>query len=213
VSISAAPNGDLHFNSLVHRPRWLVPMGDGVYRDKDGPDRVAFRPLNGRMALYDPYGDKAWERIGYFDSPAWDLLIVGLTLIAALATLVGAAVRLFARRASRSFESHAAAASTAGAAAWLAGFGLFGAVLFQSLTATDPNEIMWWYPQPALVGACWVFALAAVLTLAALPGLAVVGRPSDWPAWRKGAHAIVLLVFLACATTLWRLSFIGFSGW
>jgi len=213
VSVSAAPNGDLRVNSLLYRSRWLVPLGNGVYRDKDGSDRVAFRPLKGRMALFDPYRDVAWERIGYFDGPAWDLLIIGLTLVAAVAALIGAALRLFARRADAGFERYEAAASAAAAVAWLVGFGLFAAMLVKGLTATDTSEIMWWYPPPALIWACWAFAAATLLTLAALPGLAVVGRPNGWPAWRKGGHAAALLIFLACAATLWRLGFVGFSGW
>ena len=210
VSVSAAPNGDLRFSSLLGGARGYVPLGDGVYRDKTSSERVAFRQLNGRMALFEPYHVLASERIGFFDSPAWDLLIIALTLVAAAAT---AGLRLVTRRADAGFERYAVAASAASAAAWLVGFGLFGAMLFKGLTATDAVEIMWWYPPPALIWACWIFAAAAVLTLVALPGLAVVGRPNGWPAWRKGVHVVVLSIFLACAATLWRLGFTGFSGW
>jgi CubicO group peptidase (beta-lactamase class C family) len=213
VSVSAAPNGDLRIGSFVGGSRAYVPLGDGVYRDKTSSERVAFRRLNGRMAFFDPYRVMAAEPIGYFDSPGWDLVIIGLTLLAATAVVIGAGLRLFARRAEAGFERYAVAASTASAAAWLAGFGLFGAMLVKALTATDIVEIMWWYPPATLIWACWAFAAAAALTLAALPGLAVVGRPNGWPAWRKGAHAVTLLIFLACAATLWRLRFVGFSGW
>ena len=213
VSVSASPNGDLRIGSLVSGSRWFVPLGDGVYRDRNGSERIAFRPLNGRTALYDPYRVMPSERIGFLGSPAWDLLVIGLAVFAAAAALAGAARRTLARRPDRGFERYAATALAIAAATWPVGFGLFGAMLVRGLTATDVVEIMWWYPPPALIWACWTFAAAAALTLAALPGLAVAGRPNGWPAWRKGGHAVVLLIFLACAATLWRLGFIGFSGW
>jgi len=213
VSVSAAPNGDLRFGSLVGGSRAFAPLGNGVYRDKTNSERVAFRPLNGRMALFDPYRVVASERIGYFDSPAWDLLIIALTLVAAAAAVVHAGLGLIARRADAGFERYAVAASAASATAWLVGFGLFGAMLVKGLTATDAVEIMWWYPPSVLIWACWTFAVAVLLTFVALPSLAVLGRPDGWCGWRKGVHAAVLLIFVACAATLWRLGFIGFSGW
>jgi len=213
VSVSATPNGDLRFSSLLGGVQQFAPLGNGVYRDTASSARVAFRPLNGGMGLFDPYHVVAAERIGYFDSPAWDLLIIGLTLAAAAATVARAGLRLTTRVAGAGFERYAVAASTTSAMAWLVGFGLFGAMLVRGLTATDAVEIMWWYPPPVLIWACWTFAAAAVLTLAALPGLAVIGRSNGWGFWRKGAHVVMLTIFVACAATLSRLGFIGFSGW
>ena len=39
IAVSAAPNGDLQIGSFLDKPRLLVPMGDGVYRDIDRPER------------------------------------------------------------------------------------------------------------------------------------------------------------------------------
>jgi hypothetical protein len=211
--MTAAPNGDLHLTSLVQNPHWFVPLGHGVYREKDGPSRIAFRPMAGRMAIYDPYAAKAWEPIGYFDTPAWILLACGLTLAMAVAVLIGAIRRAFGRRRDSGLEAYASAMLAAGAVAWLAGFAAFGAVLAKAFSSPVPEELMWWYPPQALVWSCWLFAAGAVLALAATPGLAVVGRRNGWSVWRKGVHAVELAIFLACALTLWRLGFTGFSGW
>jgi CubicO group peptidase (beta-lactamase class C family) len=213
ISVSAAPNGDLQVRSVLDEPRVLVPMGDGVYRDIKGPERIAFRPLNGQTGLYEPYLHTASERVGYFESPGWAILIIAFTLFAAVVTLGGAIRRIVARRPEEGFEIYATRVVAASAAAWLAGFALLAAFLAKGLTSSNVGEIMWWYPSAALICSCWAFAAAAVFTLASLPSLAVVSRSNDWSIWRRGAHALEVLIFMACAATFWRLGFIGFSGW
>jgi CubicO group peptidase (beta-lactamase class C family) len=213
ISVSAAPNGDLQIRSILDKPRLLMPMGGGVYRDVKGPEQIAFRPLNGQIGLYEPYLHTAWERVGYFESPDWAILVVALTLVAALAALGGAIRRIVARRSDKGFEIYAARIVAASAIAWLAGFALFAMFLAKALTASNIVEIMWWYPSTALVCSCWAFAAAAALTLASVPSLAIVSRSNDWSIRRRGAHALEVLIFIACAATFWRLGFIGFSGW
>jgi CubicO group peptidase (beta-lactamase class C family) len=213
TSVSAAPNGDLQVRSLLGEPRLLVPMGDGVYRDGKGPERIAFRPLNGQIGLYEPYLHTALERVGYIESPGWAILVIALTLVAAVVAMGGAIRRILARRPDEGFEIYAAIVVAASAVAWLAGFALFATFLAKGLTASHIEEIMWWYPSAALICSCWAFAAAAALTLASIPSLAVVARSNDWSIWRRGAHTLEVLIFIACAATFWRLGFIGFSGW
>jgi CubicO group peptidase (beta-lactamase class C family) len=213
ISVSAAPNGDLQVRSFLNESRLLVSMGGGVYRDSKGPERIAFRPLNGQIGLYEPYLFTAWERVGYFESPGWAILIIALTLSTAIVAMGGAIRRIVARRPEEGFEVYAAIVVVASAFAWLAGFALFATFLAKALTSSNLGEIMWWYPSAALIGSCWAFAAAAALTLASVPSLAVVARSNDWSIWRRGAHTLEVLIFIACAATFWRLGFIGFSGW
>jgi CubicO group peptidase (beta-lactamase class C family) len=213
ISVSAAPNGDLEIRSLLATPRSLVPLGEGVYRDRNGPERIAFRALNGQIGLHEPYLDTAWERVGYLETAGVTMGMIVLALLAALFAVGAGIYRMIARRSDAGFERYAAVAVTASAAAWLTGFALLAAFLVKALTASNIREIIWWYPSTAFVWACWVFAAAALLTLASLPSLAVVVRSSPWSRRRRGAHALELLLFTACAVTLWRLGFIGFSGW
>ncbi len=211
--IGALANGDLSMSSALGRPRELVPLGGGVYRNRDGSTRVAFRPLNGRTALFEPYADRALEPIGYFQSPGWDLTIVGVTSVAALAALVSAVLRRMNLGEKPRLARVVGACLGLAAAAWLIGFGLFAATLAKSLTATDVEEIMFWYPPASLVAACWTFAAAAAFSVGALPGLALVARPQGWTVWRRASFALTLAIFLACALTLWGLGLLGFSGW
>jgi CubicO group peptidase (beta-lactamase class C family) len=213
ISVSAAPNGDLQVRSFLNESRLLVSMGGGVYRDSKGPERIAFRPLNGQIGLYEPYLFTAWEKVGYFESPGWAILIIALTLSTAIVAMGGAIRRIVARRPEEGFEVYAAIVVVASAFAWLAGFALFATFLAKALTSSNLGEIMWWYPSAALIGSCWAFAAAAALTLASVPSLAVVARSNDWSIWRRGAHTLEVLIFIACAATFWRLGFIGFSGW
>jgi CubicO group peptidase (beta-lactamase class C family) len=213
ISVSAAPNGDLQVRSFLNEPRLLVPMGGGVYRDSKGPEQIAFRPLNGQIGLYEPYLFTAWERVGYFESPGWAILIIALTLFTAIVAMGGVIRRIVARRPEKGFEVYAAIVVVASAFAWLAGFALFATFLAKALTSSNLGEIMWWYPSAALICSCWAFAAASALAVASLSSLAVVARSNDWSIWRRGAHTFEVLIFIACAATFWRLGFIGFSGW
>jgi CubicO group peptidase (beta-lactamase class C family) len=213
ISVVAEPNGDLQMRSFVSGSRLLVPMGGGVYRDRNGPERIAFRPLGGQIGLYEPYSDTAWGRVGFFQRAGTAMLLIALTLFVAIFSVGGAIYRIIAARSEAGFENYAVKIVTASAAAWLAGFALFFAFLAKGLTASNIREIIWWYPSAALVCACWAFAGAATLTFASVPSLAVATRSNGWSIWRRGAHTLEVLIFVACATLFWRLGFVGFSGW
>jgi CubicO group peptidase (beta-lactamase class C family) len=213
ISVVAQPNGDLQIRSFVNDSRSLVPMGGGVYRDRNGPDRIAFRPLNGQIGLYEPYLQTVWERVGFFDRASTTLWVIALTFLAAVLFISGAVYRVFAPRLNAGFESYATKIVIAAAAAWMAGFVFFLSFLAKGLMASNIQEIIWWYPSIPLICACWVFAGAATLTLASVPSLAVLARSNGWSRWRKSSHAIGLLIFVSCAAIFWRLGFIGFWGW
>ena len=213
ASVTAAANGDLLLNPAFGEPTRLVPLGHGVYRDAAGPDRIAFRPLDGATALYDPYNETAWERVGYFEGAEWAKLIIALTALASFLVVIGGVRRIVARTSETSFERFAATVVDASAVAWLAGFGLFAAFIGRALSGAVLAESMFWYPSQALILACWAFAAAAALTVASLPGLVAVARTKNWSVLRKARHLFTLIVFVACAATFWHLGFLGFSGW
>jgi CubicO group peptidase (beta-lactamase class C family) len=213
ISVSSAPNGDLQIRSFLNKPRSLVPMGGGVYRDRGGPEKIAFRVPERKVALYEPYADTAWERVGYFESAQMALCIIALTFLASVLGFVGAIYRIVAPRAEAGFEIYAGRAIDASSMAWLTGFVFLIAFVVKALTASNIGEIIWWYPSTAIICACWAFAIALTLTAASVPSVAVVIRTNGWPMWRKIAHAIEVALFLACGATFWRLGFIGFSGW
>jgi CubicO group peptidase (beta-lactamase class C family) len=212
-TVTAKANGDIEIGSLLGSTRRYVPLGQGVYRDAGGAERIAFRPLGGNVGLYQPYRDVAWQRIGLFATPEWAILVMLLTIGASVAGLWLGLRELIGRRAAQRFERYATWSLTGAALTWLVGFVCFIAVLLKGLGADDINEIMWWYPPVALIAACWTFAVAAALTLAALPGIAAVGRANGWSRWRRGLHGVVTAAFLLCAWQLWQMSFLGFSGW
>ena len=133
--------------------------------------------------------------------------------MAALIAIAGAVRRRIGVQEEPRLAPVAVASLGLAGAAWLLGFGLFVAALSESLTSTQPEEIMFRYPPAALVAACWSFAAAAALTLVASPGLALAVRPHRWSVWRRMSFALIVTTFLACAATLWGLGFLGYSGW
>ena len=94
--VTAAENGDLIIPGP--EPERMEPLGDGVYRSTNGPSRIAFRDVEGRMRMYDFAGLAPMERIGFLQSPAWLGLIAGLGAIVALWGVIAGARRIFARK-------------------------------------------------------------------------------------------------------------------
>jgi hypothetical protein len=213
ASVVAQPNGDLRVLTLLRPPRLLVPMGGGVYRDGIGPDRIAFRPLNGKIGMYEPFADTAWERLGFLASPNLELWTIALTLMAAVLCIGSAFRRIRELRRDTGARHYTTAIVTLAAVAWLAGFIFLASFFAKGLTSPNTGEIAWWYPSTALVCACWIFAAAAALTLASVPSLVIVMRINDWSVWRKILHVSSVSAFLACSATFVHLGFIGFSGW
>ena len=213
ASVTAQPNGDLLVRSFLGDPRLLLPLGGGIYRDNNQPDRVAFRPLNGKIAMYEPYNFTAWERVPAWESTRVVMGVVALTVTLATLHIAAAIYRRREPRQAKGFDRYAVRMTTAAAVAWASGFLLLSGFLAKGLTAANVREIIWWYPPITLIYACWTFAVAAALSLALIPTLAVVVRSKGWSGWRKGLQAFEVLIFAACTAAFWKLGFLGFSGW
>lgn len=201
--VTAAENGDIVIGAGPMTERF-EPLGDGVYRARDGADRIAFREVDGRMRLYESFGAAPAERIGFFDSPNWLAAIAALGLFVALWGVFAGAQRLLARRATR-----ASLLFDGVCLAWVIAFALFAAAV---APWTDQAAAVFGYPGPLFPIACWAIAAAAALTAAAFLAALLVWRPRDW-SWLRWARAgAAVAVFGALSLTLWRFGFLGYSG-
>lgn len=221
ISVNAAENGDLLFapghasspGSGLGGDSRLVPLGKGMYRDAFSDNRVLFQPIDARMRIYDPAGATVWERIGFFDAPAWAGVVSAVTALTALLVTTAFIRGLFARPSGRAVNRLGEIALFAASFFWITGFTLVGLFLFKILSAETRQEILFWYPSLSLVWGCWAFALAATFSVLAVPSLAISTGVAKKTSWGKSGQFVVVVVFLVCSATFWRLNLLGFSGW
>lgn len=202
--IAAAENGDLIASSGLGSQRF-IPIGDGVYQEVDGVERIAFREIGGRMHLLDAYGLSPSERVGFFETAAWLSIIIGLALLVAGWGVLAGMRRLFMRR-----ENLAALVFDLLCLVWLVALATLFAAMAPWL-APDQGVVVFGYPGPLFPAACWLLAGAAAATAMAMPLALTVARDKDW-SWARWVRAgACFLVFAALSTTLWDWGFLGFS--
>jgi CubicO group peptidase (beta-lactamase class C family) len=201
TSVEQTAHGELLITGLLPDVARFAPAGeDGVYREVDGPHRIAFRQERGRLLLLDPTGAEPLERIGFFSTPSWLFMILALTLLTALAGTIRAARDWRARAAPPGWSLvpvlwlAAVVVAAIGIAPWLEGF---GALVTQ-------------YPGTLFPLACWMFLLAALATIALT--LWLLATRARWAAERWPV-TLSLLIFLSCAVTFYHWGLLGFSGW
>jgi len=204
TSVEKTANGDLLVSGLTSELDRYALQPDGTFHEITGPNRIAFRQDSGRLLLLDPTGANPLERVGYFASTQWLLAILVLVHIAALAGSIQAVRDLRARD------------RVAGAALWDVAPLLWLSGLVVAWIAITPwlgdiDALVTKYPGVLLPAACWLFFLAAVVTVGVSIILAVT-RP-HWPRRRWFLTGLSALVFVASAATFFHWGLLGFTGW
>jgi CubicO group peptidase (beta-lactamase class C family) len=204
TSVEETANGDLLVSGLTPDIDRYAPQSDGTFHEVTGPNRIAFREESGRLLLLDPTGANPLEREGFFASTQWLLAILVLLHIAALAGSIQAAGDLRARD-----RVTGAALWNVAPLLWLSGL----VVAWIAITPWlgDIDALVTKYPGVLLPAACWLFFLAAVVTVGVSLFLAVT-RPR-WPRRRWFLTILSALIFVASAATFLHWGLLGFTGW
>ncbi len=206
AKLSATADGDLVGGLFGSAQTRLRPVGQGLYRVVGGTGYVAFKEVGGRMLAFDPQGVNPLERVSFFASLDWLILIFAAGLIAAVAGVAAGARRLALRGTTRP-------------ALVLDGLCLFWLIaLVVTMVAigsivSDTKAILSHYPPAVLPLACWLLLIAALGTLIALVQFLFVFRRNSGNALSWIRAAIVLVILSALSLTLWQHGFLGFSGW
>jgi CubicO group peptidase (beta-lactamase class C family) len=192
---------------LVGEDRYY-PIGQGVFARTDGPGRIAFREMNGRLRRYESVSADPSERVGYLATTKWLQLIAGLTVFVAGWGSLSFWLKLaqpgaVGRRAGLVLDGLCLL--------WMSGFALAAAALAPFLG--DPSALLFTYPGALLPIALWAFALAAVATPVATFVALGPWRPKGWSGWRWVKQVLALSIFAAFGLTLLSWGFLGFSGW
>ncbi len=180
------------------------PVSEGRFISTVGEERIAFRMRDGH-----PVSFRSGPNIETLERAAFgervSTLIAGavLTLLAAVATLVGLAVRNRRDLRQNQMQARASLVQTIQAGLWIAAIGLFA---LWGAGASDVQAIMYRWPGPLVVTASACALVAAALTLVtivATPAIWQGGRRVDsWPVLRKVSFTLTVLIYAGFSVLL-----------
>ena len=210
--VRAAPDGRLAVTLDGKSSLWTATDQPDTFAPVSGPGLLVFQRDNGKVVrFFSPIGVAAFERIGFPHQPGLLTTFAVLTVLAALATLIGVATR--DRREARQTPTQARASllQTIQAILWL--IALVGVGVFAS-GAGDVAQVVYGWPSGWLLSgsACaFVSTLLTIATLAMLPVVWRGGRRVDsWTSLRKLAFTCTTLIFLGFALLLAAWGFLEF---
>ena len=203
--VKATTNGDLLVSLLGASPTRLIPISDGVYQVEGEYARIAFKEVGGRMLLLDSGGVAPAERVGFFASLTWFVLIALLGVVIAVPGVI-----IGIRRVVTGVATRATLALDSLYLVWLVAIVFFGVTIASALS--DISFISS-YPGAALPIACWLLLAAATASFVAPAFIWFPTRPRDWSVFKWLRVAIVILVFAALSITLLQHGLLGYSGW
>ena len=186
----------------------FVEIGTDLFRQEDGDQTIAFsRDESGRVTHMITAGG-AFERVGFFQSMFWFVLIVCAGVIASIAIVVAAARRR-AAAAESTWARRSARLLTGTAVAWLV-FVVLCLVWAIPMIGPDVlDKFVYGYPQTSLKVALAALLVASGLSLLTIASLLPAWRDSSWSATRKVLHTLAVLVFVALVLTLLQWNAIG----
>jgi len=205
VSVQVTPDGRL-VTSGADAGAWTLAGGvdQGGFISTTGPQRLAFHLSGGQADSFQTdRGSETFERASPWERPSTLIALAGLTLFAAIATLVGVLVRNRREFRETPIQGRGSLVQNLQAILWLASGLLF--LLWASKTQ-DVANVMYRWPGASLViaSACaFVAALLTLATLVAVPAIWRGGRRVDsWTALRKVSYTLTTLIYLAFSGVL-----------
>jgi len=193
-TVSAGPGG------LVLDDQTWVPAGrPGFFRLKDGERLMSFDLRDGKAVRWrSSYNTGQHERAKWWQAMGPFALALGLTLIAAVATLAGLCVRRRDSPRSRA-QALAGLGQTGAAIAWLTSITSLGA---WAATSANNDSLMFGWPGPFLTVFVWSGLAASVLTLIGGGLLVPVWSGTGWSAWRKLRYSMTTALFVVAALVI-----------
>ncbi len=208
VSVKVTPDGRLTTSGLTGTQTW-VPDGDpaaGRFVSTTGSQRMAFAIEDGRAHSFrSTFNDARFQRVGLWSQPQVLAWLAALSIVAAVSTLVGLALRNRRDLRQTQIQSQASLIQTIQAVLWLLAIGLF--VSWVS-GAGDTAKVVYTWPGVRLILASACALVASALTIATLASLISIwrgGRRLDsWPVLRKVGFTATTLIYAAFAVVLFH---------
>ena len=208
LDVSLSPDGYLLTSMGEEVIRW-VEIEPLLFQEVGGLRRLAFRESEqGEITHVFPgyFAGVAGEKIGFFDSLSWFILVSVLTVLASIGMVISGWLRRKAPIVQGPAEKWAGWLMPALGLAWLLFLGLFTVAWLQLFGGSmfDP------FPSPLMHLSLWVLVCAALLTSISVLSLYPVWRSASWPTWRRLRHTLAVLILVAMTLTLNFWNVLGF---
>jgi hypothetical protein len=211
IRVNADKDGDLMIGDISGDAQRFVPMGNGMWQSAQRYGRrIVAKDGEGRLTIWSGNGTNAALRASWWQDARNVIVILLLALIFGSVVALRTGWRLVAGDKGNAFERYAARSAGAASFAWAIGIGGFITVLLSAIP-NDGADLLFNWPGPVRWLA-WIIALAALLTLAALPGLDIWRRVGEWSRWRRIKHSALLILFAVAAFVCWKIGLVGYSG-
>jgi len=204
--VEVTPGGRLITRRMGTARAWVPegPVSEGRFVSAAGEDRLAFHMVDGQAASFRPDNNtETLRRASLTERTGTLVFMAALTAFAAVATLIGLALRNRRELRQNQIQARAALVQNIQAGLWLASLGLFGV---WAASASDLPAIMYGWPGPLIVTAsasALVAAALSLITIAALPAIWQGGRRVDsWTALRKLFFTVTVLIYTAFSVLL-----------
>ena len=200
--VGATQDGRLITGGGAGQQSWVPTATPGIFRETDGPERMGFLIKEGRaVRIYPPSGTVAFDRIGPIYQAQTLMVMTGLTVFTAIATLVGLAIRVGRALPERGAQRRANRLQLLAAVLWL---GCLATLAVFAAGASDQAAVLFGWPSPWLVAASAVGLAAAVASGAALIATPLVwgGGKTSWTVGRRLRFTATGLIFAGFAFQL-----------
>jgi hypothetical protein len=187
----------------------FVEIGPDLFRKVDGDITLAFaRDASGRITHMISAGGAA-ERVGYFQSMGWFVLIVAAGILTSIGIVVAALRRRRSVATELPWSRRAAQLLNGAGVAWVVFVALCVAWAIPLIGPDIQDKFVYGYPQRSLKLALAALLVAAGLSLLTIPSLAPVWREASWTRWRKVRHTVAVAVLVALVATLLEWNVVG----
>jgi CubicO group peptidase (beta-lactamase class C family) len=206
AEVQVTPGGRLLTTRDGETRAWVPdgPVDEGRFISAVGDERLAFQVRDGRATGFQPWSNtETLQRAPFWDRPSTLGVFAGLTALAAIATLVGLAIRNRRELRQHQVQARAALVQNIQAGLWLVALILFA---IWGAGSSDNQAIMYGWPGPLAITASTSALVAAALslvTIAALPAVWQGGRRVDsWTPMRKVFFTATVLIYAAFSVLL-----------
>lgn len=209
VEVSAADDA-LVVSAGGSASRW-IPEGGLVFREAEGPGRIAFfADDGGRITGYaNAAGHVVMLRAPWYDALDGLQKVLGLAALVAVLVLTGAWLRRKRRIRDQPVARLSALWLYLTALGWIVVLAMLA--VFMRGAQADQTGLFYGYPGGLLTATLWLVVPLIAASLGCVAMLWPAWKARDWGAWRKLRHTAAVVVFALAAWMLWHWNLVGWK--
>lgn len=192
-----------------------VEIAPLTFRNVENDSVVVFdEDSNGNILRYNgERGHASYEKISFFETPAFLKIALGVMLFFSITTLLGAWRRRIIANVSAAVDgskSHWSARLAFWCACGGVLLGLSVAFAVQQVS-TGGSALLFHFPPSSLVFTIWVALIVSLMLLFLLLSVVPAWKIGEWSLWRKLHHSLFALAGVMLIVGLWQWNLLGFN--